>query len=174
MLSSARKESFESVVRAYANDVFRFLYWLSRDRGVAEDLAQETFARAWAAWEDQRDEKAVKAWLFAIARREHARTHERKSLDIDPDVDLDELVARHATDPGLAIDLRRAFAALPVAYREALFLHVVAGLSGAEIAAAAGIGEDAVHARLSRGRKALRALLDAGPRAMPATKERKP
>lgn len=174
MLSPSRKERFEAVVRAYANDVFRFLYWLCRDRGLAEDLAQETFARAWAAWEDQRDEKAAKAWLFTIARREHARIHERKPLDIDPEVELDQLVERHAADPGLAIDLRRAFAALPATYREALFLQVVAGLSGAEIAAAAGIGEDALHARLSRGRKALRALLDAGPRAQPAKKERKP
>ena len=50
------KAEFEQVVRAYANDLFRYLYWLCRDRTLAEDLVQETFARAWAGWEDQRDE----------------------------------------------------------------------------------------------------------------------
>jgi len=67
MFGAASSSEFETVVRAYANDVFRYLYWLCRDRSVAEDLSQETFARAWAAWETQRDEKALKAWLFTIA-----------------------------------------------------------------------------------------------------------
>ena len=54
------KVPFEQVVRAYANDLYRYLYWLCRDRAQAEDLVQETFARAWSAWEQQRDEKAAK------------------------------------------------------------------------------------------------------------------
>lgn len=160
MFSHPRKAPFETVVRAYANDVFRYLYWLCRDRSLAEDLSQETFARAWSAWEDQRDEKAVKAWLFTIAHREAARIHERKRLDIDPDAELDALVARQSPDPGLAIDLRRAFAALPEPYREPLLLQVLGGLSGAEVAAALGCSEEAANMRLTRARKALRALLD--------------
>ena len=104
------KAEFEQVVRAYANDLFRYLYWLCRDRTLAEDLVQETFARAWAGWEDQRDEKAVRAWLYTIARNEHARTYERKRLDVDPEVELDTLVAAPARDPVLALDLRKAFA----------------------------------------------------------------
>jgi RNA polymerase sigma-70 factor (ECF subfamily) len=158
------------VVRAYANDVFRYLYWLCRDRSLAEDLSQETFARAWAAWESQRDEKAIKAWLFAIARNEHARLYERKPLDIDPDVELDAIVSKTATDPALSIDVRKAFGMLPEAYREPLLLQVLGGLTSAEIAAAMKSSEDAVNMRLSRARKALRALLEGAPEA--ATKER--
>jgi RNA polymerase sigma-70 factor (ECF subfamily) len=143
--------------------VFRYLYWLCRDRALAEDLSQETFARAWAAWAEQRDEKAVKAWLFTIARNEHARLYEKKALDIDPDVELDALVSRQPSDPGLAIDVRKAFAALPDAHRDALLMQVLAGLSGAEIAAASGTTEDAVNMRLMRARKALRSLLEGLP-----------
>ena len=84
----SRKAQFEQVVRAYANDLFRYLYWLCRERAQAEDLVQEVFARAWAAWEDQRDEKAVKAWLFTIARNEHARLYERRRLDVDEEAEL--------------------------------------------------------------------------------------
>ena len=163
MFLTVHSTGFENVVRAYANDVFRYLYWLCRDRNVAEDLSQETFARAWAAWEDQRDEKALKAWLFTIARNEHARLYERKRLDIDPDAELDAIVARNTPDPGLAIDLRRAFAQLPEAYREPLLLQVLGGLTSAEIAATTQVSEDAVNMRLMRARKALRQLLDGAP-----------
>jgi RNA polymerase sigma-70 factor (ECF subfamily) len=161
------KAEFEQVVRAYANDLFRYLYWLCRDRGLAEDLVQETFARAWAAWQDQRDEKAVRAWLYTIARNEHARTYERKRLDVDPEVELDTLVAAPARDPALALDLRKALGALPEAFRDCLLLQVLGGLSSAEIAAAANATEEAVNMRLSRARRALREWL--GP-AQTATK----
>ncbi len=170
MLASARTD-FETVVRAYANDVFRYLYWLCRDRNVAEDLSQETFARAWAAWESQRDEKALKAWLFTIARNEHARLYERKRLDIDPDVELDQIVSRTATDPALGIDVRRAFALLPEAYREPLLLQVLGGLSSAEIAASMGSTEEAVNMRLSRARRSLREMLEGAAPAKARQKE---
>jgi len=171
MFGAASRSAFETVVRAYANDVFRYLYWLCRDRSLAEDLAQETFARAWTAWEDQRDEKAIKAWLFTIARNEHARTYERKRLDIDPDADLDTIIARNAPDPGLAIDVRRAFGLLPEAYREPLLLQVLGGLSSQEIARTMQSTEEAVNMRLSRARKALRALLDGDPAMATSGKE---
>jgi RNA polymerase sigma-70 factor (ECF subfamily) len=160
MFGGTRRDGFETVVRAYANDVFRYLYWLCRDRNVAEDLSQETFARAWSSWESQRDEKAIKAWLFTIARNEHARMYERKPLDIDPDVELDAIVSKTASDPGLAIDVRRAFGLLPQTYREPLLLQVLGGLISVEIAAAVESTEEAVNMRLSRARKALKALLE--------------
>ena len=160
LFADSRQKRFEHVVRAYASDVFRFLYWLSRDRGVAEDLAQETFARAWASWEELRDEKAVKAWLFTIARNEHARLHERKALDIDPDAELEVIMAPQASDPGLAIDLRKAIGLLSPAYREPLLLQVLAGLTSAEIALSLEVTEEAVNMRLSRARRALRDLLE--------------
>lgn len=170
MFGPSRRAGFETVVRAYANDVFRYLYWLCRDRSLAEDLSQETFARAWAAWEDQRDEKALKAWLFTIARNEHARLYERKHLDVDPEAELDDIVSRSTADPGLRIDIRRAFALLPEPYREPLLLQVLGGLSSAEIAASSGATEEAVNMRLSRARRALREILDG---AAPAKARRK-
>jgi RNA polymerase sigma-70 factor (ECF subfamily) len=160
MFASSRRARFETVVRAYANDVFRYLYWLCRDRSLAEDLSQETFSRAWAAWEDQRDEKALKAWLFTIARNEHARLYERKRLDVDPDAELDAIVSRTASDPGLGLDIRKAFGLLPETYREPLLLQVLGGLSSAEIAASLGTSEEAVNMRLSRARRSMREMLD--------------
>jgi RNA polymerase sigma-70 factor (ECF subfamily) len=171
MFASPRRARFETVVRAYANDVFRYLYWLCRDRNLAEDLSQETFARAWAAWEDQRDEKALKAWLFTIARNEHARLYERKRLDIDPEAELDEIVSRAASDPAVGIDIRRALALLPEAYREPLLMQVLGGLSSVEIAGSLGSTEEAVNMRLSRARRTLREILGDPPAAKSSRKE---
>lgn len=163
MLPTHPKDQFEQAARAYANDLFRYLYWLCRDRARAEDLAQETFARAWAAWETQRDEKAVKAWLFTIARNEHARSFERKRLDIDPDAELEAIVDRGLPDVAAGIDLRRAIGLLPAAYRDPLLLQVLGGFTSAEIAAATESTEEAVNMRLSRARKALRRLIEGEP-----------
>ena len=157
---AGRDPAFRELIRRYERPVFSLIYRMVRDRELAEDLAQETFARAWAAWEDQRDEKAVKAWLFTIARNEHARLYERKTMEIDADVDLDQLAARQASDPGLALDIRKAFAALPDEMREAMLLQVLSGLSAAEIAVTCACSEAAVNMRLSRARKALRVMLD--------------
>ncbi len=163
MLSPSRQVQFEQVVRAYANDLFRYLYWLCRDRAQAEDLVQETFARAWSGWEDQRDEKAAKAWLYTIARREHARLFEKKRLDVDPDADLEQVLAHGAQDPSVSLDVRKCFGLIPEAFRDALLLQVLGGLSSAEIAATTNTTEEAVNMRLSRARKALRALLEGTP-----------
>jgi RNA polymerase sigma-70 factor (ECF subfamily) len=170
--SPFQKKRFEQAVRAYSSDLFRYLYWTCRDRALAEDLVQETFARAWSAWEDQEDEKAVKAWLFTIARREHARLFERKRLDVEDDVDFDALPSPRSQDPGLAIDLARALAALPLPFRDPLLLQVLGGLASAEIAAASGTTEEAILMRLSRARKALRVLLD--PPAAQTTRKTSP
>jgi RNA polymerase sigma-70 factor, ECF subfamily len=164
------KDRFEPVVRAYASDLYRYLFWLCRERTLAEDLVQETFARAWAAWEQQRDEKALKAWLFTIARNEHARLYEGKRLDIDPEADLEQLVAHGPGDPSLSIDMKKAFGLLPVPFRDALLLQVLGGLTAAEIAEATASSEEAVNMRLTRARKALRALLDGAPDSRRARK----
>ena len=165
MFTPSHRQRFEQVVRAYSNDLYRYLYWRCRDRGQAEDLVQETFARAWSAWAQQRDEATEKAWLFTIARNEHLRTFERQRPEVDPDADLDALVANGPTDPSLAIDMRKAFALLPEAFRDPLLMQVLGGLSSAEIAQAIGGSEDSVNMRLSRARKALRVLLEGRPTA---------
>ena len=170
MLSASHTKQFEQAARAYANDLYRYLYWLCRDRARAEDLAQETFARAWAAWETQRDEKAVKAWLFTIARNEHARHYERKRLDIDPEAELEALVDGGIPDVALGIDLRKAFGLLPAAYRDPLLLQVLGGFTSAEIAVAMEATQESVNMRLSRARKALRSLIEG---ATPASRTRK-
>jgi RNA polymerase sigma-70 factor (ECF subfamily) len=151
-----RGRVFEALVRAYSAQLYRYAYWLSRDRFVAEDLVQETFARAWGARGSLRDDRAAKSWLYTILRNEHARLHERKRLDIDDVQDLEALEDERLRGFTMDMELREALHALPDSYREPLLLQVIGGFSCDEIAAMMNLTTGAVMTRLTRARQALR------------------
>lgn len=156
MLIETKKSKFESLVRAYSAELYRYAYWLCRDRFVAEDLVQETFTRAWQRWDGLRDDKAAKSWLYTIVRNEHARLFERKRIEIDDAQELDEIVDATGRAAYERFEMRDALEALPKPYREPLLLQVLGGFSCAEIATMMNISEGAVMTRLTRARLALR------------------
>ena len=142
-------------------DLFRFVYWLCRDRALAEDVVQETLLRAWRSLDSLGDEQAARPWLLTIARRELARVFERKRLPI---VDID--VANEAEPEALAVndrheveEMRRAILQLDVIHREPLVLQVLMGYSTEEIAQHLEISVAAVLTRLFRARQVLRQQL---------------
>jgi RNA polymerase sigma-70 factor, ECF subfamily len=157
-----KQSTFESMVHAYAADLYRFAYWKCRERALAEDLVQETYARAWSAWPALRDEKAVKHWLFTILHREHARLYERKRVEIDArvsDDELENLMLAAESHVQRGAELREALWMLPSAFREPLLLQVLGGFSCGEIAQMLDTSEAAVMQRVSRARRALRKQL---------------
>jgi RNA polymerase sigma-70 factor (ECF subfamily) len=160
MLGTGPHTDFEHLVRAYSGDLYRYAYWLCRDRITAEDLVQETFERAWKAREGLRDPGAVKTWLVAILRNEHARLYARKRLE-RVDGDPDDWIAGVEPDPGVALDVRAALQELPEGLREPLVLQVLYGMSGSEIGEIMGISEGNVMTRLTRARQGMRRLLQA-------------
>jgi RNA polymerase sigma-70 factor (ECF subfamily) len=155
------ESAFASLCDTLRPDLFRFAFWLARDRNVAEDVVQEALLRAWRSRESLAESAAAKPWLLTIVRREHARLYERKRHETVP---LDDFVADHS--PELAVtddvdqetlDLRRAILALEADYREPLVLQVLLGLSTQEIADQLGLTQAAVLTRLFRARQKLRA-----------------
>ncbi len=155
--------TFDALVNAYAADLYRFGFWLCRNQAQAEDLVQETFMRAWKGLDGLKDSKALKAWLFTILRREHARCYSRPSLDL---VSMDEMdyESQHFAAPGsdgaADMEFTQALDALPPDYREPLLLQALGGYSCDEIAGIMQIKTGAVMTRLFRARQKLRRSLE--------------
>jgi RNA polymerase sigma-70 factor (ECF subfamily) len=161
---STAAHAFEQAVRSLSGELYRFAFWLARDRHVAEDLVQECFQRAWKNWDSLQDAQALKKWLFTILRNEFLR---RVGCPRHDTVELDELSLgedREAlTAAGLALDevcaLRQALARLPDSLREPLLLQVLGGFSAEEIGEIYQTSPGAITTRLSRARSELRAYL---------------
>jgi RNA polymerase sigma-70 factor (ECF subfamily) len=150
-----KETDFERTVRAYSADLYRHAYWLCRDRFAAEELVQETFARAWKSWQELREPGSAKQWLITILRNESARVHGKKQVPIT-DEDVYELEIPEMPKMADDLDVRQRLERLPRAYREPLLLQVLGGFSCAEIASMLDTSEGAVMTRLTRARQAMR------------------
>ena len=148
---------FEDLVRTHAADLYRYAYWLARDRHQAEDVVQEALLRGWRAFPRLRDRAAAKAWLFSIVRNEY-----RRSLGgSDPAAEsLDGVEVADERQELFGLEMREALLALPAAYAEPLALQLLGGFSCAEIAHMIGATEGATMTRLTRARQALRRLVE--------------
>jgi RNA polymerase sigma-70 factor (ECF subfamily) len=143
-------------------DLFRFVVRQTRDRELAEDIVQETLARAWrhpakiAAGRD-----AARAWLFTVARNlviDDARSaHKRRELGV-------EEVPERPVDDGVDAVLDRmlvsdALGSLSRDHRVVIVEAHYLGRSVREIADREGIAEGTVKSRLHYGMRALRLAL---------------
>lgn len=142
-------------MRAYSADLYRFAYWLCRDRHLAEDLVQEGCLRAWKSWEELREPAQAKAWLMTIVRNEHARAFSRKRNETNLD-EMNETELPSIPSFEARLETAELVSLLPEAYREPLLLQVLGGFNCAEIAAMLGTSEGAIMTRLTRARQALR------------------
>lgn len=162
---TTKQARYEALVKALHGDLFRYGYWLTHDKQVAEDLVQETFLRAWRALDSLKDEKAAKSWLITILRRENARRFERKRFDMG-EYEEATITDTKSTSTEQEIEnhwLREKIAQLPVEYREPLVLQVVGGFSGEEIATILDLNKNTVMTRLFRARNQLKDAVDEQP-----------
>jgi RNA polymerase sigma-70 factor, ECF subfamily len=134
--------------------VWRMLVALS-DRTVAEDLTQETYARAFRSLPGFRAESSVRAWLLAIARRvaaDQLRTA-RARPRIDPDVAVEDAPgARDRGDLGESVALRAVLDGLDPDRRLAFLLTQQLGLSYQEAAQVCGCPVGTIRSRVARAR----------------------
>lgn len=161
---SAPIREYELAVRSFSGDLYRFAYWLARDKYVAEELVQECFQRAWMHWESLHDAQALKKWLLTILRREYLRRFERKQLDVmDIDMLLEcDMPTADGLDLSEVMALRQALLKAPDSLRDVLLLQVLGGFSAEEIAQLEQTSTGAITTRLSRSRQWLRQFLSGG------------
>lgn len=153
--------AFAELVRNHQSAIRGLLRQLTRsDLALADDLAQETFLRAYKHIRSFRGEAKFSTWLYRIAYncfREDAR--KRKEL-----VGIDETVLEaqadpQTTDPALRHDLTQALQLLPLHERSAILLCCQNGLSHEEAAGVLEIPLGTVKTNVLRGREKLKKLL---------------
>ncbi len=162
--AAGSKEAFGAVVRRYQALVCAVTYSATGDVGASEELAQETFIRAWKNLRQLEDPGKFRAWLCTIARN-LANTSLRASRTgaAHP---LARAAGLSAAGPGpdeaaLAKERQEivwaAVGRVPLKYREPLVLFYREQQSVSEVAADLGLSEDAVRQRLHRGRRLIKA-----------------
>jgi RNA polymerase sigma-70 factor (ECF subfamily) len=165
---ATKQVRYEALVKALHGDLYRYAYWLTHEKQVAEDLVQETFLRAWRALDSLKDEKAAKSWLITILRRENARRFERKRFDMS-EYEEASIIDTQSTTTEQVIEnewLRDKIAQLPPEYSEPLVLQVLGGYSGEDIAKILNLNKNTVMTRLFRARNQLKDALEKEPEKM--------
>ncbi len=155
-------DAFNELLRRYQKPVLNFAYRLLGDATEAEDVAQETFVRAYRHIGDYDSRQKFSTWLFAIAHHaclDHLRSRKRRpeiSLENAPDPSI---TSREVERNEMGMLIAAAVAKLPEDQRTALVLAEYHGMSYAEIAAVMRCSEKSVESRLYRAKQTLRGRL---------------
>jgi RNA polymerase sigma factor (sigma-70 family) len=163
VLSSEDQHAFGELVRRYQSPVRGFLGRLSRgDAHLADDLAQETFVKAWRKLGTYRGSARFSTWLFGIAYNEFRTVaRQRKELALE---DVEESAAEPATWAGdsrsdLRLDLTEALKGLSCQERAAVVLCCQNGLTHEEAAQVLDCPLGTVKTNVLRGKEKLKRRL---------------
>jgi len=161
---AAARACVEELYAAHHAEIYSYLSRMLRDDELAADLAQETFVKAFRAYDTLIDQDRARAWLYQIAGRTALdELRRRKIVRFVPWTGESRGVASSAEDVALGGrlngELERALATIPERQRMALLLTEVNELSGIELAEAMGVSHVAARALLTRARESLRQSL---------------
>jgi RNA polymerase sigma-70 factor (ECF subfamily) len=149
--------NFQDLYDLYANEVYKFAYWLSGNRFDAEDITSETFVRVWVRFSSIRTE-TLKAYLFTIARNIYIKDLNKRKKQVALSNSFPDRNPEPETLVDSRIELQRVRSALqklPEIDRAAFVLRVQHDLSYVEIARVLQISLTSAKVKVHRVRKKL-------------------
>src|SRR3989344_1193925 len=163
-------EKFEDIVQEHQRDILNFHYRLIGNRCEAEDLAQETFLKAYNKLDSLKEQEKVKSWLYSIARNvtiDFFRKNKNRSVPLDS-VIIENYARATAVDyrqdvmqSEVSQELQKCLAALSEDDRMIVKLLYYEGFSYKEICDLLNINQNTLKSRLHRARKVLLAAIRA-------------
>jgi len=169
------RNAFDELVRRYSSRMVNVAYQVLGDRELAEDVAQETFLRAYKSAARYRQISKFSTWLYTIAlnlcrnelRRRKFKTYSLEGIaerDEDSKIRMD--IPDEKTQPDLEMErreagtlVRQALESLPEKFRAPLVLRDIQELTYEEISEILNLPEGTVKSRINRGRMRVKEIL---------------
>jgi RNA polymerase sigma-70 factor, ECF subfamily len=168
-IGSGDKQAFAEIVMQYQQPIFGFLGRMSLSQAQAEEIAQESFIRAWRHLDDYQSMRAAfSTWLFTIARNLalNELTSTRSKNEFSSSEELPDM-ASDAPEPMQVLCIKQQHSRLQMALRQlnkqdrsVIGLAYVDELSTADMARIEGCSLEAVKTRLHRAKEKLRKLME--------------
>lgn len=157
-------EAFAQLVRTYTNAVCAIAYDVMRDYHLAQDIAQETFVKAYRSLPDLQHPDKFGSWLYAIATNlsiDHKRSQSRKSrlrgeLEAIAAAETEVQSEDRLLQQEMRLDVRQALDGLDATSRTILLSYYVSEMTMPQIGRMLDMSVSAVESRMRRGRKALK------------------
>lgn len=150
----ADRQAFEQLVRLNQSALRRFFLHLTLgDQMLSDDLAQDTFIKAWTHLDQYSGRASFQTWLFRIGYNtwyDHIRS-QHQSEDIDQDFDL----TAENRDVGLKLDMLKALAQLKPIERTCITLQVIDSQKIEDIAKITELNANTVKSHIARGKQKL-------------------
>jgi len=165
-IAAGDREALSELYEQYQRALFRYLCQLIPERGLAEEVLQDTLVAVWRSAGSFEGRSLLRTWLFGVARRQAHNALRLRGVQV---VASEELAKVPDNGPGTedqAIaraelqELARATQRLSLVHREVLALAFVNGLSYEEMSQVLEVPQGTVKSRLSNARRALRMLLE--------------
>ena len=148
--------AFAEIINFYQKPILRYLYRLTGDYEMSQDLAQDTFVQAFHGITRLNTDLALKTWLYRIATNNALQYLRRKKL-------FSIILFNHLRNSAIStgestfdrtfesLAIKEALLKIPQNQRACLVLHYIEGFQYREIARTVGISEEAVRKRVARG-----------------------
>ena len=159
------RHAFGELVCQHYPGVVQVVYRLCGDPGLAQDMAQEAFLRAWIKFPSFHPQSSLRNWFYRIAVNATLDVLRRRS-EVTLDDETIQMIADQADSPETVLInkervsfLQKAMQSLPEAARSVLVLREYGELSYQEIASVLGVPVGTVMSRLNYARNRLREIL---------------